>query len=78
LPCGVPGLVAEVVAHLGFQSPFQDRAGHPGEEFFNTVAALSEVVRCRDEGIDLVGAQNAFKGVGGHTDFGQEGPSFQG
>ena len=44
-------------------APFQDRAGHPGEEFLNTVAALSKVLRSRDERVDLVGAQNAFKGV---------------
>ena len=67
-----------MVAHLCFEGPFQDLAGHPGEEFLNTAAALSEVLRGRDERVDLIGAQNAFKGVGGHTDFGQEGPSFQG
>jgi hypothetical protein len=58
--------------------PLPGPRGSSGEEFLNTVAALSKVLRSRDERVDLVGAQNAFKGVGGHADFGQEGPSFQG
>lgn len=79
LPCEAFGIVAEVVAHLGFQGPVQDGAGIRGRSSSTPLRSCAGVLRGWDKRGDLVvRLETRSLGAGGNADFCPEGRPFKG